>query len=126
MREKQITSLSRRGGKALITVDRYFLAIHDKLIHDKLINSDISAWSADELETLWRAKFGHVCQLFLPEDVLEACAFGRPAYPNWSGDDAFWLGVSLRLFYEKKLTRDVTRELMEDRVHIRFTINEGT
>jgi hypothetical protein len=122
MREKQITSLSSRPlGKALIPVDRYFLSIHDKLI-----NSDISAWSVAELETLWRAKFGHVCQLFLPTDVIEDCGFGLPAYPNWSGDDAFWLGVSLRLFYEKKLTRDVTRELMEDRVHIRFTINEGT
>jgi hypothetical protein len=102
-------------------VDRYFLAIRDKVI-----DSGINAWSADELETLWRAKFGRVCQLFLPEDVLEDYALGRPAHPNWSGDDAFWLGVSLRLFYEKKLTRDVTREIMEDRVHIRFTINEGT
>jgi len=121
MREKQITSLSSRPlGKALIPVDRYFLAIHDKLI-----NSDISAWSADELETLWRAKFGRMGQLFLPADAIEDCGFGPPAYPNWSGDEAFWLGVSLRLFYEKKLTRVVTRELMEDRVHIRFTINEG-
>ena len=122
MREKQTTSLSSRPlGKSFAPVDYYFSAIRDRLI-----NSDIKAWSVDELETLWRAKFGRVCQLFLPGIVLADSTLDRPAHPNWSGDDAFWLGVSLRLFYEKKLTRDVTRELMEDRVHIRFTINEGT
>jgi len=107
--------------KVFPPVDKYFLAVRDSVFN---MHTEISKWGVDELETLWRAKFGSRGVLYLPEIVVQDCPkYARVAH---TGEELFWLGVSLRLFYEKKLTRIDTHLLDEDGVQIQFTINEGT
>jgi hypothetical protein len=112
--------------KAFSPIDRYFLAIRDDLGR---WHPALSKWSPEELETLWRTKFGIAGSLYLPEEVLQDFrGFGSlPKVVQFppDEDDGFWLAVTLRLFYAKKLTRTDLQEPIQDRVQIRFTINEG-
>lgn len=127
MQERLITSLSSRGvSKAFASIDRYFLGIRGSVC---AAHPDIfSKWGVDELETLWRAKFGYVCRLHLPESVVADFGhYGSDGHARVAHtvEELFWLAVSLRLFFEKKLTRRDTHEMAGACVQIAFTINEG-
>jgi hypothetical protein len=112
--------------KAFTSIDRYFLGIQGSVCaaHPEIFNK----WGVDELETLWRVKFGRVCRTYLPESVVaDFGQYGSDGHARVThiGEDLFWLAVSLRLFSEKKLARMDTHEVVGARVQITFKIYEG-